>query len=438
MANDKTKYSLKIITYSVLIAMLVFSSCMNIKSYYLQDDADLILTKAKEDKKLLFLDFYTVWCGGCKGYDKFVFTDSLFMNYLKTNFYSARINAEMPENKEITKKYSIGGYPTLIIADSDGNEIDRIVGYNSEYGRDSKLLIDKINRILGGEETLAAMLKKYEANPDSVELLRQIVTEEFLDKDDYKNLKRFASEKIAKSKTPKIKDELNFFYGYGCINDKTDQNPNILKELLKSNITLDSTLIESAYYELLRYYEGKEFSDSIDYYYSTLLSIKTQNYYGYARDYAKFLYENNIKIDLADIITDKYSKYPGLDKDHWTPFLQAHSLARHGKLNEGVKLFDDWMIKNSDQDAEEFDLWNHYFYVDFALFYKTNLDKALEQAIILEKNQPAADYKMLLAKLLYLNKKNDEAIKKLEEIIPMIENAELKHEIDSLIEVYKD
>jgi hypothetical protein len=40
---------------------------------------------------------------------------------------------------------------------------------------------------------------------------------------------------------------------------------------------------------------------------------------------------------------------------------------------------------------------------------------------------------MLLAKLLHLNKKNDEAIIKFEEIIPMVENAELKQEIDSLI-----
>jgi hypothetical protein len=186
----------------------------------------------------------------------------------------------------------------------------------------------------------------------------------------------------------------------------------------------------------LKYYEVKGLIDSIDFYYNDLININTQNYFGYARDYAKFLYENNMKIDMADQLADKYSKYPGFDKDHWTPFLQAHSLARHGKLNEGVKLFDDWMTKNSDPDAEEFDLWDYYFYVDFSLFYKTNLDKALENALILEKNQPVADYKMLLAKLLYLNKKNDEAIKKLEEIIPMVENAEQKQEVDSLIKYY--
>jgi thioredoxin-related protein len=89
------KITKRTISNFAFIAMLLLTSCRNEKIYYLHDDADLILKEAKKDKKLLFLDFYTVWCGGCKGYDKFVFTDTLFMDYLKTNFYSARINAEL-------------------------------------------------------------------------------------------------------------------------------------------------------------------------------------------------------------------------------------------------------------------------------------------------------------------------------------------------------
>jgi hypothetical protein len=96
------------------------------------------------------------------------------------------------------------------------------------------------------------------------------------------------------------------------------------------------------------------------------------------------------------------------------------------------------MNKNSDPNAEEIDLWNYYFYVDFALFYNTNLDRALEHAIVLEKNQPVVDYKMLLARVLHLNNRNKEAIVKLNEIIPMIENAELKQKIDQLILDYQN
>jgi thiol-disulfide isomerase/thioredoxin len=429
---------LKTIIYSVIIALIVFTSCKKERTYFLQNDYNLVLKAAKHNKKLVFLDFYTVWCGGCKSYEKFVFTDSIFLDYLKTNFYSARINAELQENKIITNKYSIGAYPTLIIADFRGNEIDRIIGYKIEYGENCKLLIDKINRILKGEETLNAMIKKFDANPDSLQLLLQIVSEEFIDKSDYKNLKKFALESINKNKNSKLKEVLNFFYGYASINDKSEQNPNILKEILQSGNSLDSMFIEGGYSELLKYYESKENKDSIDYCYSILINLKSQEYLGYARDYAKFLYENNIKIDLADKLTDDYAKYPGSSQDHWTPFLKAHSLARHGKLREGVKLFDDWMSKNSNPNTEEIDLWNYYFYVDFALFYNTNFGKALEYAVILEKNQPVVDYKMLLAKVLYLNNKNKEAINKLNEIIPMIENAELKQRVDKLILDYKD
>jgi thiol-disulfide isomerase/thioredoxin len=425
-------------TIFLMILITVLSSCKKEGSYFLQDDYNLVLKAAKRDEKVVFLDFYTVWCGGCKSYEKFVFTDSVFSEYLKSNFYSARINAELPINKKITKRYSIGAYPTLIIADRNGNEIDRIIGYETAYGDNCQLLIDKINRILRGEETLTAMLNKYDANPDSLQLLMQIVSEEFIGISDYKNLKKFALESINKYKNSKLKEELYFIYGYACINDKTGQNPNVLKEILQSSSSPDSMFIEGGYYELLKYYDKKENKDSIDFFYDILINLKSQQYLGYARDYAKFLYENNIKIDLADKLTDDYAKYPGNSQDHWTPFLKAHSLARHGKLLDGVRLFDDWMNKNSDPNAKEIDLWNYYFYVDFALFYNTNLDKALEHAIILEKNQPVVDYKMLLARVLYLNKKNKEAIDKLNEIIPMIENAGLKQKIDQLIHDYQN
>jgi thiol-disulfide isomerase/thioredoxin len=422
----------------LIILLAGLTTCKNERTYYLLDDYDQVLKAARRDKKTIFLDFYTVWCGGCKSYEKFVFTDSLFSKYLRSNFYSARINAELQINKKVTSGYSIGAYPTLIIADSKGNEIDRIIGYETAYGDNCQLLIDKINRILKGEETLAAMMKKYDANPDSLPLLMQIVTEEFIGISDFKNLKEFAQESIKKHKNSKLTEELYFIYGYACINDKTDQNPNVLKEILHSDGTLDSMFIEAGYNELLKYYESKETNDSIDYYYNILINVNSQEFLGYAREYAKFLYENNLKIDLADKLTEKYAKSLENDKDHWTPFLKAHSFARHGKLKDGVNLFDQWMKENSDPNAEEIDLWNYYFYVDFSLFYNTNLEKALVNAIILEKNQPIVDYKMLLAKVLYLNKKNKEAIDKLNEIIPMIENAALKQKIDQLISDYQN
>jgi len=119
----------------ILLILILTAACNNRpKVHFLVNDYQEVIKSAALDNKNIFIDFYTVWCGGCIGYDKFVFTDSVFQEYLKANFYSLRINAELIENKILVDKYSIRAYPTIIIADRNGNEIDRIVGYNSEYG----------------------------------------------------------------------------------------------------------------------------------------------------------------------------------------------------------------------------------------------------------------------------------------------------------------
>ena len=69
---------MKTITNIYLIIVLVFSSCKNERTYYLLDDSKLVLKAAKHDSKLVFFDFYTVWCGGCKEYEKHTFIDSTF------------------------------------------------------------------------------------------------------------------------------------------------------------------------------------------------------------------------------------------------------------------------------------------------------------------------------------------------------------------------
>ena len=48
-----------------------------------------ILAKAKQEKKLIFLDAYAVWCGPCKLMDKNVFTDSMVASYFNANYVNA-------------------------------------------------------------------------------------------------------------------------------------------------------------------------------------------------------------------------------------------------------------------------------------------------------------------------------------------------------------
>ena len=64
-----------------------------------------------------------------------------------------------------SKKFGISGYPTIVLLDRKGQEIDRIVGYEppAEF-------LNSVQMYLEGKETLADYLQRAEQSPDSVGL----------------------------------------------------------------------------------------------------------------------------------------------------------------------------------------------------------------------------------------------------------------------------
>lgn len=53
-----------------------------------------ILKKAKKEKKLIYLDAYTSWCGPCKMMKKSIFPDAQVGKYFNENFVNAQIDME--------------------------------------------------------------------------------------------------------------------------------------------------------------------------------------------------------------------------------------------------------------------------------------------------------------------------------------------------------
>ena len=52
----------------------------------------------KKEKKLIFIDVYTTWCGPCKMMDRYTFSDSAVARILNKNFYPVKLNAEQRED----------------------------------------------------------------------------------------------------------------------------------------------------------------------------------------------------------------------------------------------------------------------------------------------------------------------------------------------------
>ena len=81
-----------------------------------------VVAKAKAENKLIFIDFYTQWCGPCLNMAQNVFTLPAIGAYYNSHFVCAKIDAENGEGVTLAKKYGIYSYPTYIFVDPSSEE----------------------------------------------------------------------------------------------------------------------------------------------------------------------------------------------------------------------------------------------------------------------------------------------------------------------------
>ncbi len=88
---------------------------------------DAALAALGTDDKPLVVDFYTDWCHWCKVLDTVTYIDPAVIKFFDEEMLLVKVNAEV--DTALTQKYHVSGYPTLVMINKDGEEIDRLVGY---------------------------------------------------------------------------------------------------------------------------------------------------------------------------------------------------------------------------------------------------------------------------------------------------------------------
>ena len=79
-------------------------------------------------------------------------------------FVNIRVDGANMPGSEVAKQFGIHGYPTLLVVDGEGHEVDRIVGY-----RPPDVFTKEIERILSGEGTLPSLRKAVDADPEHMQ-----------------------------------------------------------------------------------------------------------------------------------------------------------------------------------------------------------------------------------------------------------------------------
>ena len=134
-----------------LMALIAFAYTANaappskkIKWYTLEE----AIEAAQKSPKPILIDMYTDWCGWCKKLDADTFSHDGIAQYINSNFYPVKFNAEQKEavtylgkeykpNGERTHPLALtltGGrlsYPMLLYMKADGTVITAVPGYTT-------------------------------------------------------------------------------------------------------------------------------------------------------------------------------------------------------------------------------------------------------------------------------------------------------------------
>ncbi len=111
---------------------------------------------AAKDGRTVVIDFYTDWCTWCKRFDTLNLVQQPSIDFFSKEAALVQINAEV--DTAMARKYSVMGYPTFVVLDASGNEIDRLSYLVAdEY-------IETVRNYKNGIGTLGAMVEQAKAD----------------------------------------------------------------------------------------------------------------------------------------------------------------------------------------------------------------------------------------------------------------------------------
>lgn len=109
------------------------------------------------EPKLILVDCYTTWCIPCIEMASYEFPKKVAGDYFNPKFVSVKFDMEKGEGKELAKKYNVTAYPTFLILNTQGQEINRVVGKAT-----ADEFIEKVKSALDPKNSLAGLKAAYE------------------------------------------------------------------------------------------------------------------------------------------------------------------------------------------------------------------------------------------------------------------------------------
>ena len=86
-------------------------------------DLPVAMELAAAQSKPVLANLSAIWCPTCRKLDKTVLSDPRVQDIINDRFVFSRIEYESDEGGEFQKRYSISGFPKLLVLGPDGEKI---------------------------------------------------------------------------------------------------------------------------------------------------------------------------------------------------------------------------------------------------------------------------------------------------------------------------
>ena len=103
---------------------------------------DAGMRTSRSEGKPAMIHFTAVWCGWCKKMDREVYPQPEVIA-LASKFSCIKVDGD--RQPDVTQRYGVTGYPTIVFLDPQGGEVNRVVGF-----RDARALLAEMRKALPG------------------------------------------------------------------------------------------------------------------------------------------------------------------------------------------------------------------------------------------------------------------------------------------------
>lgn len=130
-------------TISIILTALFLTICFSFKPVEKAGiqwlTFEQALKAAEKQKKKVFIDVYTEWCGWCKVMDAQTFTDKKIAEYVNKKYYAVKLDAESMKTftykgqqvseRELAQKLNVTAYPTTVYLDENFDLLSPVPGF---------------------------------------------------------------------------------------------------------------------------------------------------------------------------------------------------------------------------------------------------------------------------------------------------------------------